>query len=264
LIVHLEAKKICSIAYKSIITDGKFSSLLKSKIEKNNVKSQSLTFQSQFEHSSISTHKREGVHRGNEVPNKQSEKIWSAYEEFPYTGKRYRRNRVHMGLRSRIARNSDGALPKTINLVTTRDVVDKDISTIRDFTTISRGIRKCGLAVFSECSRMAISCLGATKDCSIRSYSCKSISSSVLDLSKNTSAGADTFGKKNDPIVQKRVLSQVRDIFRKPTSFNLIIKNPSLYVDSTLFKMFTLLKLYFIDFKQLMIVKLMNVMRSRE
>jgi hypothetical protein len=68
-------------------------------------------------------------------------------------------------------------------------------------------------------------------------------------LSKNTHAGTDTLGKKNNLDVQKRVIRQVRDIFRKPSSHNIISKHPIVNIDSRLFNLFGLPELIFHRFQ---------------
>jgi hypothetical protein len=248
MFVDLNCKTISSVAYKTYITDGGILVSLGVK-ENYHVKLQSSRKSSDIRDKIVTKNGEPRPSRRNKISSEQSKEVWSTHKEFSYTGNRYRRNRIHMDLRSRISRNSNGSLPKKINLVTTRDIINKDRSAIRDYTTASRGIRKCCLSAFSECSRMAISCLGALKDCSVSPYRCKKLSTSVLDLSKNTSAGIDTLGRKNDPLVQKRVLSQVRDIFRKPTSYKVLLKNPSFYVGSELYNMFNLPEVIFHRFQ---------------
>jgi hypothetical protein len=96
---------------------------------------------------------------------------------------------------------------------------------------------------------MAITDCGWFKNSEKRSYSCKSITSSVLELSKNTHAGTDTLGRKNDPKVQKRVIKQVRDILRKPNTRKMYSNSPSVHLDSSINKMFMLPELVFHRFQ---------------
>lgn len=244
---NLNANTIASIAYKSIITDRGLIDLLD--LKTNYVKTQSIRKRNEsFDNTNVSSNGR-GSSKRDQIHDQQSKKIWESTAEHTYTGNRYRRNRIHMGLRSRISRNSNGTLPAEIKLTTTADITTKDRSTISSYTTASRSIRKCCLTVFAESSRLAIRNLGALKNCKKRPYSCKSVSSSVLDLSKNTSAGLDTLGKKNDPKVQKRVISQVKDILKKPTSYNVIRKNPSIFHNTGLSNLFNLPEVIFHRFQ---------------
>jgi hypothetical protein len=245
--INLDTYTIASIAYKSVITDGSLINVLD--IKNHYEKQQRITEYKKVNDTVDVSHTGRRSAQRSQVSDKQAEEVWSNGAKHRYTGNQYRRSRIHLGLRTRIARNSGNSLPAEIRLATAGDISSKDESAITSYTTPSRGIRKCCLTVFAAASKMAIRNLGAIKNCSERPYSCKQLSQSVLDLGKNTSAGLDTMGKKNDPIVQKRVLSQVRSIFRKPTSYSVLMKNPSLYDGSQLNRMFNLPEVIFHRFQ---------------
>jgi hypothetical protein len=124
---------------------------------------------------------------------------------------------VNMDLWSRISRNSGGSLPTKINELSRDEIRASDSESIKSYLTASRSIRKCCITLFAACAGSAANGIGCFKNCKKRPYSVKSISSSVKELSKPTSAGADTLGKKNDKKVQNHVIKQITDLFRKPT-----------------------------------------------
>lgn len=179
----------------------------------------------------------------------QQKKIWETSKIYSDTSKLYRRNRCHLGLRTRIAGNSKGSLPKEINFLTSDEINAADRVSIESYLTPSRSIRKCCLTVFTSCAKLASRSLGCFKNCSKYSYSCKPIALSVKELSKNTHAGTDTLGRKDDIKVQSRVIKQIRDVFRKPKSYDFFYKSQSIIITNSLMNIFSLPELIFHRFQ---------------
>jgi hypothetical protein len=248
MIVNLDIFSISSVAYRTAITDG---GLLKNIIKKENfahVKKQSKNFQIEIDNeTSGSTGRR--FPRRNQASSRKTEAIWTDRTQYRDTSGHYRRPYMHLGLRSRILRNSGGSLPKEISFLTRHEIESNDSSTIKSYLTPSRSIRKCCLTVFTACATMAARSIGIFKNCSERAYSCKSITPAVHELAKGTHAGTDTLGKKNDKDVQNRVISQLRDLLKNPTSYRLISKNPSFLLDSGLDHLLLLPELIFHRFQ---------------
>jgi hypothetical protein len=247
--LNLDTYSIASVAYRTSITDR---SVIRALIKKDipYVENKSKEFSSLLENSIDESEPRtRNSNTRVEISSRQTNKIWETNKTYRDTSSSYHRPYVHMGLRSRISRNSGGSLPKEIACLTSEQIESTDSNAIKSYTTVGRGIRKCSLTVFAACAKLAGSDIGLFKDCEKRPYSCKSISLSVKELSKNTHAGTDTLGKKNDEKVQKRVIDQLRDILRHPTSHKVISKNPVLAGDQRLLNLYTLPELIFHRFQ---------------
>lgn len=218
---------ISASAYRSMITDVSYIDNIKTRSFSNVTKSPTTTDKALFDNKSYPITTRRDIPEGTSSIGGKTTKIWSYNKDYTDTSRLYRRNYRHMGLWSRISRNSGGSLPKPLHIASNEEIDSADRSAIKNYLTISRGIRKCGLTVFAACAKMAIRYIGGIKDHKISTYNCGSIALSVKELSKDTHAGTDTMGRKNDPLVIKRVTKQVRDIFRKPISFAIFSKNIS-------------------------------------
>jgi hypothetical protein len=222
---YLSTTSIASVAYRTSITDRSLLDIILHK-EFNYVISKTNTLSSEKNESATSSK------HGGEIPrrvknlSRQPEKVWEEGRTFPDTSPLYRKPYVHLGLRSRISRNSGGSLPKQIQPITVEEIQSSDRNAISSYLTPSRGCRKCGLTVFAAASKLSSRSIGIIKGSEEHTYSCKGIGISVKELSKNTHAGTDTLGKKNDPIVQKRVIKQVIDIHKRPTSKKCISNLP--------------------------------------
>lgn len=172
-----------------------------------------------------------GLQKRVETTSRQTRKTWEKGSYFTDTSSRYQQSRIHLGLWSRIHRSSDGSLPKEIITAKSEQIQSGDRDAIESYTTPSRGVRKCFITVFTASAKIAGRSLGFFKDYSQCPYRCKSTVLSVKELSKNTHAGTDTLGKKNDPKVQERVIRQVKDLFGKPNSKKIITKNTAYVLD---------------------------------
>jgi hypothetical protein len=226
---NLSTFSIASVAYRSTITDRSLFNLIQRKGENNNVVSKtSPLFCPNIQENFPSSDQSGGrITSRIKIASGESKEIWEESTNFSDTSSLYRKPYLHMGLWSRINSHSCGSLPKEIKPISIKEIRSNDSSTIASYLTPSRGIRKRNLTVFTACSRLAGRSIGMFKNSEKRTYSCKSISSSVKELSKNTHAGTDTLGKKNDPKVQDRVIKQIIDLYSKPTSKKIFTKNIS-------------------------------------
>lgn len=241
---------ITSAAYRSSITDRSFIEILKSRGVLDYVKVQSSNNTSSVEYKTEPDKKRRRNPRGNPSSIGQSGQIWTSDRKIRDTSGSYRRNYKHLGLWTRISRNSGGTLPKEIEFCDSESIINSDRESISNYLTPSRSIRKCSLTVFSECSKRSGTSIGLFEGCKSNPYRCQPIGLSVESLSKNTHAGTDTMGKKNSLSVQKRVKNQVRDIFRNPTSRKIYSLNPSVLREGTaLDYMFSLPEIIFHRFQ---------------
>jgi hypothetical protein len=223
----LSTFSIASVAYRTTITDRSLFELLQRKGEHNNVVSKASPLSCHKIQQNFPSIEQSGrrVTSRNEIASRKSQKVWEENTNFPDTSGLYRKPYVHMGLWSRISSHSSGSLPKEIKPISTEEIRSNDINTISSYLTPSRSIRKCNLTVFAACSRYTSRCIGMFKDSEKHTYSCKPISTAVKELSKNTHAGTDTLGKKNDPKVQDRVIKQLVNLHIKPTSKKIITNN---------------------------------------
>jgi hypothetical protein len=224
--IDLSTHSIASVAYRTSITDRSLLNIILRK-ENNNVILQINESKEKQKDSIITSESGRSTARGVKVTSGQPEKIWEDTKTYPDTSSLYRKPYKHLGLWSRINCNSSGSLPKQIDTTSVEEIKSSDSSTITSYLTPSRGVRKCSLTVFAACSRMASRSIGYFKDSEKHAYSCQPIKLSVKELSKNTHAGTDTLGKKNDITVQKRVIKQIIDIHSRPTSRKLFKNNIS-------------------------------------
>lgn len=245
---------ISSEAYRtSIVDEGLFKAILKKnndhfkdKDSENNNEQEKRSTESNI---SECQHKSTGgVQQRTKNVDTETRSLWESKKKYVDTSNRYQRPYIHMGLWSRIRRNSGGSLPKEVDLIGTSEIADTDRLSVKSYVTGSRGIRKCCLTVFTRCAQSAARSIGLFKGTEKRPYSCQSAKLSVKTLAKNTHAGTDTLGKKNNTSVQERVLKQVIDIMKRPTSYKVIGKNP-IRLDKSLFNMFDLPELVFHRFQ---------------
>lgn len=243
-----KVNSIASTAYRTSITDGRFLKLYIERKRYPNVKTLPSRLRKKLENES---HSSSGERLSKRASNdcRKAESIWKGSIPYHDTSRMYRRNRCHMGLWSRIKRNSNQSLPREIRFAEPNEIIAEDRVQITSYTTPSRGCRKCCVAVFSKCALLAATDFGCFENSQKRPYRVKPISLSVKELSKNTNAGTDTLGRKDDPDVQNVVIQQLRDLFRRPTSFKLFDKNYSYAVSDKLFRMFDLPELIFHRFQ---------------
>lgn len=248
---------IASVAYRTGIIDRSLLDILLKKGVQN-VKTTTIQ-DGEFDENGVAFNQpRREVSRGTSNSSRKQAKIWEDDKKYPDTSVMYRRNYSHLGLRSRISRNSGGALPLPIRYLKSEEIAEQDRSTIKTYLTPSGSCRKCSLTVLSTAGWMAIKSICGFKDNSVRPYLCKPIHVSVKELSKNTNAGADTLGRKNDPEVQKRVIKQVNAVFKRPTSYKLFKNNVKLFNRSNLKKLFDLPEIIFHRF-QVLYDKISNI-----
>jgi hypothetical protein len=216
---------IASNAYHTMITDRSFI---------NNFNSQGRSYvrfntKIEDEAKDINAHAKQRGRRKFQTRHpfvsRQTRKIWETSTTFHDTSLSFSKPRCHSGLRARIHRNSGGQIPVPLRGLTRSEILEKDRETVKSYLTASRGCRKCNLTVFTAAAKRAGTHLGMFKNCAERPYSWKPIVQSVLELSKDTHAGTDTYGRKNATAVQRRVISQIRDIFRRPTSRKIYFQN---------------------------------------
>lgn len=247
--IELNTNQIASVAYATGITDVSVINIIKRK-NYNNVKLYpTLEDVNQLHKTGELEHEQRRIEQDSELVTRKQEEIWPKSKKYNDTSTLYRRSRLHMGLWTRINRNSKGSLPKEIDFITNEQIEYADSLSIKSYTTANRSIRKCCLAVFTACSKMASRSLGCFENCKKYPYSCKPISLSVKELSKPTHAGTDTLGRKNDPIVQRKVIRQVRDTFKKPKSYDFFFKNQSIVLTKEILNMFSLPELIFHRFQ---------------
>jgi hypothetical protein len=174
--------------------------------------------------------------------------IWQNNKKIVDSSRQYSSPREHLGLRTRISRNSSGSLPKPLVNATRTEIQAADRNAISSYTTNSRSIRKCCFTVFVASARLAAGYLGFTKNSKNSAYSCQSTTLSVELLGKNTNAGMDTMGRKNDPLVQKRVISQLESILKHPTS-NKFFSRVNMFISDSLYNMYSLPEVIFHRFQ---------------
>lgn len=245
---YLKTFSIASIAYQTMITDRGLFDVIKRKILLN-ATTQPFENGNNIENGIKTNKSRRRIRKTTTHFGGQKRKIWETSKKFNDTSSLYRRNRTHMELWSRISSHSAGSLPKEINYITSSEIRSADRDAIKSYTTPSRSVRKCCLTVFAACSKLAGRCIGCFKDSEKHPYCCKSILLSVEDLSKPTHAGTDTLGRKNDEEVKAKVVLQLKDIFRNPTSYKLFFKQQSYIVLQSLENMYNLPELIFHRFQ---------------
>lgn len=248
---NLSISSIASVAYRTSVTDrGFFQNFLQKNIRRIDyakLQSQEIGIDGENEINTNTARRR--IPEGTSHANKQSKQIWKDGQNYPDTINKYRRPYSHLGLRTRISSNSGGSLPLPTNFLSTKEIQSADSATITNYLASSGSIRKCCFTVLAKCSQMAIWSLGIFKNFEERTYSCKPIALSVHELSKSTNAGTDTMGQKNDPDVQRRVISQVSEVFKKPTSFKLFKNNEKLFSISMLKRLYDLPEVIFHRFQ---------------
>lgn len=248
---NLNTFQIASRSYSTSITDESVFNIVFNKNRRNlkYVKVQSSETKSNIGDSITANRSKSAVPRGFAYAHREQKKIWQTSQIYRDTSGSYGRHRIHMGLRSRIDRNSSGSLPKEITFLKSSEISTGDRLQVSSFTTGSRSMRKCSLTVFTACAKLAGRSLGCFENCKSRPYSRKQSALSVRELSKSTHAGTDTLGRKNDPNVIKRVTKQVQDVFKKPTSYTFFFKGQQFTLDENLKNMYSLPELIFHRFQ---------------
>jgi hypothetical protein len=198
----------------------------------------------------LTRYSRRRVTEGIENAGKKQKSIWKTNEKLVDTSGLFSRHYINNKLWTRICSNSGGSLPKEIRRLSDGEILEQDGETIRTYCDNSRRWRKCIWTVVCACAKYSAECIGCFQINESRGYDCRPISESVLSLSKNTHAGSDTFGRKNDLKVQQRIIDQITDLFRKPNSHKIFQKNLC-YFDEKLENMFKLYEIIFHRFQAL-------------
>lgn len=244
----LNTSQITSVAYGTSITDMSIINIIKHKNKDAKLYS-TLEDTNQLHKTGELEYEQRRIEQNSKSVIRKQEEVWPISKKYSDTSTLYRRSRLHLGLWSRIKRNSKGSLPKEIDFISNEQIEYADSLSIKSYTTANRSIRKCCLTVFTACAKMASRSLGCFENCKKYPYSCKSIPLSVKELSKPTHAGTDTMGRKNDPVVQKKVIQQLRSTFKKPTSYNFFFKNQSVIITKEMMNIFSLPELIFHRFQ---------------
>jgi hypothetical protein len=216
--LELNTFSITNVAYQTTITDVSVLGRLKINNGETVVKQKNKNVsESENEDTSFENHTGGGFVKKFTYVVGERRTLWDTQTKYPDTSSRYRLPGVNVDLWSRIFSNSGGSLPRPINKLGGDEISSKDRDAVKSYTTPSRGIRKCCLALFVACATSAAIGIGCFEGAKKRPYSIQPVERSVNQLSKSTSAGTDTMGKKNDPKVQRRTIAQIKDLFKNPT-----------------------------------------------
>jgi hypothetical protein len=254
---------ISSVAYGTTITDKKVFKLIQNKNKKCLEKRLSINqtkgvtdVTTELQNSDIKVGNKIDANStgGRKLQSRDSSTItkttaiWQNNTKIVDSSRHYSPPGRNLGLWSRINRNSGGSLPKPLVEITGTEIASADSDAISSYIAHSRSIRKCCFTVFVASARLAAGYLGFTENCKISSYSCQPATLSVESLSKNTNAGMDTMGRKNDPEVQKRVLAQLESILKHPTS-NKLFSRVTMFISDSLLNMYSLPEVIFHRFQ---------------